>query len=223
MSALLEIACFDLSSALLAAKSGADRIEFCKDYTSGGLTPALEDFQSLRKATDIPIFVMLRENPDFNLDEGDMEVLMARMERFRLAGADGFVFGFLSVAGDLAPFPNRRLIDAANRLPCTLHRAFDRVADAATALQQAENWGFSYILSSGGAKTALEGAAQLVKWQSAVTTVQFMAGGGIRSENLGQLLQQAPLSWYHSAALKPGSLEADAAEIKRLKELLEKA
>ena len=44
----LEIACFNLESALVAAKSNADRIELCADASSGGITPDFEDIKTLR-------------------------------------------------------------------------------------------------------------------------------------------------------------------------------
>ena len=40
---LLEIACFNIESCLLAQDAGADRIEFCADYSLGGITPQHHD------------------------------------------------------------------------------------------------------------------------------------------------------------------------------------
>ena len=37
---ILEIACFNLESAIIAANSGADRIELCENYIEGGITPS---------------------------------------------------------------------------------------------------------------------------------------------------------------------------------------
>ena len=42
MDTQLEIACFNLESALTAAKSGADRLELCADCEAGGTTPLVE-------------------------------------------------------------------------------------------------------------------------------------------------------------------------------------
>lgn len=46
---MLEIACFDKESAIIAAKAGADRIEFCAGLDVGGITPSLQDFLELKK------------------------------------------------------------------------------------------------------------------------------------------------------------------------------
>lgn len=45
----LEIACFNLESALIAALSPADRIEFCAGFSEGGTTPSVEDYLTVKK------------------------------------------------------------------------------------------------------------------------------------------------------------------------------
>ena len=57
----LEIACFNLESALIAAKSNADRIELCANASTGGVTPDFEDIKTLRKETDKEILRIMLE------------------------------------------------------------------------------------------------------------------------------------------------------------------
>ena len=40
----LEIACFNIASAIIAQHAGANRIEFCADMHIGGITPNIDDF-----------------------------------------------------------------------------------------------------------------------------------------------------------------------------------
>ena len=61
MSTLLEIACFTPADAVVAARVGANRIEFCKNYDVGGLTPSMEDLELVKELADVPVFVMIRE------------------------------------------------------------------------------------------------------------------------------------------------------------------
>lgn len=220
MSAQLEIACFNIQSAVLAAASGADRIELCRDYASGGLTPDPFDLARIRNRVKQPIYVMLRDTADFSVSFAGLQLLKHQMLALKTAGADGFVFGFLDAGLSLEKSSNRRLIALADGLPCTLHRAFDACRDQNKALEDAVKWGFSAILSSGGAENALVGIKQLNQWQAQIPEIHFIAGGGIRRANLPEIIQQSDLSWYHSAALTLDKNLADAEEVQQLKSLL---
>ncbi len=47
--AQLEIACFNLQSALIAQQNGADRVELCSGIEAGGTTPDFEMVESARR------------------------------------------------------------------------------------------------------------------------------------------------------------------------------
>ncbi len=216
----LEIACFNLPSALIAATSGADRIELCRDYASGGLTPDPFDLARIRGRIKQPIYVMLRDTADFSISFAGLQLLKHQMQALKSAGADGFVFGFLDKQAQLEEKSNRLLIELADGLPCTLHRAFDVCIDKEKAIETAIQWGFTGILSAGGAKNALLGSQKLNEWQRSYPSISFIAGGGIRSINLPKLLEQCWLKWYHSAAMLGDNQSVDAEEIAQLKTLL---
>ena len=57
---MLEIACFEITSAETALLSVADRIEFCSEQHLGGLTPDIEEFRDLKSIYSKPIYVMIR-------------------------------------------------------------------------------------------------------------------------------------------------------------------
>lgn len=57
---ILEIACFNLESAIIAAEAGAHRIELCDDYASGGFSPTLNAMKWARQQIKIPLHVMIR-------------------------------------------------------------------------------------------------------------------------------------------------------------------
>ena len=69
---LLEICAFDPADAVLAVDSGADRIELCIDYLSGGLTPPLAWIDQIKQEVDVPLVVMVRPRAgDFFFDDND--------------------------------------------------------------------------------------------------------------------------------------------------------
>ena len=52
---MLEIACFEITSAEIALQSMADRIEFCADISRGGTTPDFYEFLHLKKKPEARI------------------------------------------------------------------------------------------------------------------------------------------------------------------------
>jgi copper homeostasis protein len=224
MKAQLEAACFSVHSALIALKAGADRIEFCRDYSAGGLTPLQEDFAQVKNhAGSVPVFVMIRpRSGNFAYTAEELTVMKASINDFARAGADGFVFGILNPDSTVNIPACIPLTELAGNLPCTFHRAFDRCSDPHRASEDIISCGFSAILTSGRAPVAEKGMELL---HEIVTTfgkrIDIIVGGGIRSSNLTKLCKNIPASWFHSAALHNGS-EADPEEIKRMKQILMK-
>jgi copper homeostasis protein len=60
MKKQLEIACFNLESALVSQQAGADRVELCDGFDEGGTTPALETVQKAHEQLTIDLYVMIR-------------------------------------------------------------------------------------------------------------------------------------------------------------------
>jgi copper homeostasis protein len=57
---IIEIAVFNLESAIAASNAGAHRIELCSAPAEGGLTPSAATMRLTRKYVKIPIHVMIR-------------------------------------------------------------------------------------------------------------------------------------------------------------------
>jgi len=215
MSFHLEIACFNADSARMAQMSGADRIEFCKSYELGGITPDFDTLKSLKPELRIPVFVMIRpRGGDFTYSETEFEQMKADVETFRSI-ADGFVFGILTNDLKLDISRNAALV-AMTTLPCTLHRAFDEILNPHEALEDAITCGFQNILTSGGKGNAIQNIAFLSELTlKASGRITIMPGGGIRAENLKELKTSGAV-WYHSAALEAGKESVQASQIEQM-------
>jgi copper homeostasis protein len=218
MNRKLEIACFNIESALLAQQAGADRVEFCANMELGGTTPLLNDFLTIKSKIDIPVYVMIRpRGGDFVYSNAHFEQMRNSIIQFKNAGANGFVFGVLTSNGEVDINRNKQLIQLADAVPCTFHKAFDEVENPAIALQQLIAIGFKNVLTSGQQPTAMLGL-NLLKQLSELTDnkINIMVGGSVRSNNIAALKQEIPSKWFHSSAIIQGSA-ADFDEVKNLK------
>ncbi len=209
MKKLLEIACFSLEAALIAAKSGANRIEFCADIESGGVTPAIEDFIELKNKTNVPVFVMIRpRGGNFVYTEDEVAQMEEDIEEFLNAGADGLVFGALTINNEVDVEVCEKLVRLANDLPVTFHRAFDAITNKQQAIDAIDKVGFQRILTSGNAGKATDHAdllADLIAY--AEERIIIMPGGGVRSSNVGTLTALKGVAEIHSSGITESGTE----------------
>ena len=218
---MLEIACFEITSAETALKSVADRIEFCDNIEFGGTTPNFYEFQYLKTNYTTPIYVMIRpKGGSFFYSEYEFNEMKSSIISFREGRADGFVFGILNVHNEIDEEKNAELLALAGTIPCTFHRAFDRTADLDKSIQTLIRLGFKTVLTSGGKPDALKGKENLKNLVEKYSDqIEILIGGGVRSENLQQLKQFTGGSNFHSSAILKYDTFASEDEIKKLKML----
>ncbi|MFV0223955.1 copper homeostasis protein CutC [Empedobacter falsenii] len=218
----LEIACFNIASALVASKSNADRIELCADASSGGITPTFEDIKTLRKETDKEIMIMIRpRGGDFIYSDKEFEQMKSEIIMIKNFRIDGFVFGILNEENEIDFERNRELIELAKPFPCTFHRAFDRTKDAEDSLETVIKLGFKTILTSGLTRHVEEGKQQLKALvQTAKDRITIMPGGGLRSTNIEEIDSFTQATYFHSSAMIDDSGIANLEEINHLKSLI---
>jgi len=124
---------------------------------------------------------------------------------------DGVVLGVLTKEHRVDVERTRELTELARPLPVTYHRAFDEIADVHQALEDIIQSGAKRILTSGGAKSALEGAATLAKLiEAAGERIAIVPGAGISSVNIAEVARRTRAREFHSglsAALPYGSNE----------------
>jgi copper homeostasis protein len=219
----LEIACFNLESALIAQKAGADRVELCADISVGGITPNLEMIQQARQHLSIDLNVMIRpRGGNFVYSEAEYKQIKSEIETIKKLGVNGFVFGILKEDKTINIEQNSELMELAKPFPCTFHRAFDEVLEHTKALEDVISCGFSTILTSGTFPNVMEGKEVLkLLVKQAKNRIEIMPGGGLRSTNISDLDEIVNANWYHSSAITDGSEIANPEEIIQLKNILQ--
>ena len=123
---------------------------------------------------------------------------------------DGIVLGALTKGRRVDVERTRELVEFARPLPVTYHRAFDEAIDP-QALEDVIETGAKRILTSGGAKSALEGAAVLSELiEAARERIAIVPGAGISAANIAEVARRTKAREFHSglsAALPYGNHE----------------
>lgn len=222
-NAKLEIACFNLESALIAQENGADRVELCAGIEVGGTTPNFEIVKQAREKLSIDLYVMIRpRGGNFVYSDEEFQLMQADIVALKQLNVDGFVFGILKEDQTINYEQNKVLVDLAKPLPCTFHRAFDEVINPFQALEQLIDCGFKTILTSGQAQNVMEGINRLTELVTkANNRITIMPGGGLRSTNIETMQQNTKAIFYHSSAITDGSEMASATEVQALKTKLQ--
>lgn len=211
---MLEV-CVDSPSGLLAAVAGgADRIELCSALQLGGLTPG-PGLVALAAAVPVPVRAMIRpRGGDFVYGEPDRDVMRREIDAMRAAGVSGVVIGATTRDGALDVALLEMLVGHATGLAVTLHRAVDLLPDPVVAVEVAVGLGIATILTSGGAKTAIDGADTIrAMHERAAGRVEILAGGGVRPDNVMALRQKTGIGSFHASCAAPAP-EADEAAIR---------
>jgi len=197
---LLEIAVESLEAAAAADRGGADRIELCRDLPVGGLTPDLALIRVVLQQIHIPIFVMIRPRPgDFVNSADEFTQMKKNIAAAKDAGASAVVFGILKPNRVVDIDRTRELVQLAQPLPVTFHRAFDECPDLSQALEDVVRAGASRILTSGGAANAPEGAANIAMLVAAAgERITIVPGAGVHAGNILQLAAATQALEFHS-------------------------
>ena len=201
---ILEIAVFNIQSAILAASAGADRIELCENPFDGGTTPSYGTLKTVKEKVSIPVFPIIRpRGGDFLYNDEEYEVMKKDILLCKELGFEGLVTGILSQDGSIDIKRTVKLVKLAYPLEVTFHRAFDRAKDPLQSLEDIIKCGCQRILTSGQAPNAFDGK-ELIKQlvdQSAERII-IMPGSGVRANNIKELANYTGATELHSSARK---------------------
>jgi copper homeostasis protein len=224
---LLEISVESLEGAMAAERGGADRIELCAHLSLGGVTPEVEHLRAARAKLHIPIFSMVRPRTgDFVYSNAEFAEMKSAISLAKESGMDGVVLGMLRKDRHVAIEQTRELVELARPLPATYHRAFDEAADLGQAVEDVIKTGAQRILTSGGEKGALEGAAVLGRLVAiAGDRITIVPGAGINASKISLVAKQTGAREFHSglsSALPYGSSDYEKfeREVRKLAERL---
>ena len=198
----VELCVGGIDDVMLAASRGVDRIELNCGMAVGGLTPTSALAAAARKIFSGPIIAMVRPREGgFVYSEAEFRLMLQEGQCLLEEGIDGLASGFLTQNNQIDVVRCAEFRRAFPYTTLVFHKAFDFVPDRKTAVPQLIDCGFHRILTSGGAKTAIDGATELATLQQlAGRQIEILPGGGIRAENVASLIHSTGIRQIHSSA-----------------------
>ena len=204
----IEVCIGNISDAIKAGRYPIDRIELNSALELGGLSPTLETIKTLKERISIPLCCMCRSRGgDFCYDELEYRVMLKDAENMLSAGADGIVFGFLDENRKIDIDRTREMTELVHsyQKEAVFHKAFDEIDDLEEATQILIGCGIDRILTAGRAvyPDILEGCERIAVLQDKYGgQIQFLPGGGVRIENVKDVLRISRCNQVHMTSKK---------------------
>jgi copper homeostasis protein len=190
---ILEVAIASVADAENACAAGADRVELSMALELDGLTPSAGLIAAVQKVCTVPVVVLIRPRPgNFVYSDSELEVMQADAARWPGEVALGCLTaeGAIDVAA-LRRFPTSRVV---------FHRAFDGVADPRRALETLIDLGIPRVMRHAAQLDAIAQLRELAR-----DRIEILPAGGIRPENVWELLRRTGCTQVHGSFKRPAS------------------
>lgn len=184
-----ELCSYSVEACHVAARLGVNRVELCASPAEGGVTPSMAAIECASHIPGIDVSVMIRpRGGDFLYTESEFRTMLLDIAHARQAGATGVVFGILTADGRVDLARTRALVEAAQGMETTFHRAVDMTANYTEAIGDIISTGCTRILTSGGYDKGLDGIDH-IRQAVAIANgrIEIMAGSGVTAANALQL------------------------------------
>ena len=228
MSGLLEVVAWHAADAERAEAGGADRVHLLAGTEDDPRSPEPALVGQVRRATSLPIRVMLRLREGFGTDGGELVRLQGLIGAYRAVGADGLALGFLNAHTEIDVPVVLELVGDAD-FGWTFHRAVDSCISVDRAWRELRRLpALDQVLTAGSARGVAEGLDDLLAraGQDEFARSVIMAGGGLQPEHVPWLARAGVRAFQVGAAVRPlGSAKAyvDADLVRTWRTLIDEA
>ena len=207
----LELCAASMEAIQLAKEFDFDRIELCQNLEQGGMTPS-PGMIEYSIAYGLETHVLIRPRPggfQYNWDE--VEIIFRDIRELKEMGAKGIVVGVLNEMGLIDEKSIGHIVEKANGMEVTFHRAFDDTYDYEKSIDTLVSLGVTRILSSGLGSNVESGAnnlQEMVKYANG--RIEIMAGGGVNNNNIGKLITEVKPDAIHFSGTKKYLLDEES-------------
>jgi copper homeostasis protein len=198
---VFELCAETVDACLAAQQGGAARIELCSGLSEGGLTPSHALIREAIRRSGLPVHVLIRpRGGSYVYSTGETALMAEDILHVKSLGAAGVVLGLLRTDGSVDGAATQALVELAQPMDVTFHRAFDSTADLPEALERVIETGCRRVLTSGGRPHALEGAEVLAALVvQAAGRIDIAVGGGLRLRNAASLARLTGATHFHGS------------------------
>ena len=206
----LEVCCADLQSVRAAMEGGANRVELCQALGLDGLTPSA-GMIATAVGMGIPVQVLIRPREgNFVYDKDEVLCMLRDIRHARQLGVNGVVIGALQADGSIDEETVRLLVEEAEGMSITFHRAFDVCTHPEEALEQIISLGCHRLLTSGQAATAKQGIPLLKRLvEQAAGRISIMPGAGVNPQNASRILAETGAKEIHGSLRRDGHTDPE--------------
>ena len=193
-----ELCAASVEAIQLAKEWCFDRIELCQNLEQGGMTPS-PGFIEYALAFGLETHVLIRpRSGGFYYSPEEFEIMLRDILECKKLGAHGVVIGVLNEFGAIDTERLKIMIDKAQGMQITFHRAFDDCVDWERGLGTLIEAGVHRVLSSGMARNAEIGVPILKEMKRfAENRIEIMAGGGINAVNVATIMTEVQPDAIH--------------------------
>jgi len=135
--------------------------------------------------------------------------MQADLLHARSLGAKGFALGVLLADATVDLERTQKLVELASPLEVTFHRAFDLVRSLDQALEDIITAGCGRVLTSGGERDVVAGAAKLTSLvEQAGKRIDVAVGGGLRIANAASVAHATGAGHFHGSVRSARSISS---------------
>ena len=196
---VIEVCVENINEALRAESLGANRVELCENLKVGGTTPSAGQIAVAKKLLKIPIMVLIRpRGGNFIFSNNEIAIMKHDIAVCRDMGIDGVVIGALTKEHTIDRILIEELISIARPMEITFNKAIDKTFTILEEFKKLIKLDINRVLTSGGAKTALDGKEIINEMVSIANgKVKVISAGKIHNSDLPMLEKLIKTDEFH--------------------------